>query len=60
MYLEVILSQIVLSSTQNPNDPTILANRRRVVYVEGLFDVISEDHCRQKGHVGSKKRYLYI
>ena len=40
---------------QNPNDPTILGNWRRVAFVEEFFDIIQEIHCREKGHIGSKK-----
>lgn len=40
---------------KNENDPTILSGWRRVVPVEEFFDIISEVHCKEKGHVGSKK-----
>lgn len=48
-------AQIVCLSLQNPNDPTILASWRRVAFVDEFFDIIKEVHCREKGHVGSKK-----
>ena len=50
-----INKNVELIFLQNPNDPTILASWRRVVFVEDLFDVIKEVHCREKGHVGLKK-----
>ena len=40
---------------QNDNDPTILSGWQCEVPVEEFFDVISEVHCRGKGHIGSKK-----
>ena len=49
------MSLFCLHNKQNENDPTILSEWRRVVPVEDFFDAISEIHCKQKGHIGSKK-----
>ena len=53
LLLPVIL--ILLLLIQNENDPTILSGWRRVVPVEEFFEIISEVHCNEKGHIGSKK-----
>lgn len=50
--LSALLTGLLL---QNPNDPTILAKWRRVAFVEDFFEILKEVHCKEKGHVGSKK-----
>ena len=40
---------------QNPNDPTILSEWRRVAFVENFFDILTDIHCKEKGHIGTKK-----
>ena len=45
---------IICLSLQNPNYPTILASWRRVAFVDEFFDT-KNIHCKEKGHVGSKK-----
>ncbi len=40
---------------QNPNDPTMLSEWRRVAFVENFFGILEEVHCREKGHIGQKK-----
>ena len=42
---------------QNPNNPSILLEwiRRRVALVEDFYHIITEVHCKEKGHVGTKK-----
>ena len=40
---------------QNPNDPTILSEWRRVAFIEDFYDILTEVHCREKGHMGIKK-----
>ena len=40
---------------QNPNDPTILSSWRQVAFVEDFFDILKDIHCKEKGHIGSKK-----
>ena len=50
-----ILTYLRLNS-QNTNDTTVMAKwRRRVAFIDEFFDIIEEVHCRQKGHIGSKK-----
>ena len=39
----------------NTNDITVMAKSRRAAFMDEFFDIIEEVHCRQKGHVGSKK-----
>ena len=39
----------------NTNDTTVMAKWRRVAFKDEFFDIIEEVHCRQKGHIGSKK-----
>ena len=46
---------LLLLLVQNENEPTILSGWRRVVPVEEFFEIISEVHCNEKGHIGSKK-----
>ena len=48
-------STIICLSLQNPNDWTILASWRKVACVDEFFDIIKEIHCKERGHVGSKK-----
>ena len=45
---------------QNTNDTTVMAKWRRVAFIDELFDIIEEVHCRQKGHIGSKKTILEV
>ena len=33
----------------------IMAKWRRIAFIDEFFDIIEEVHCRQKGHIGSKK-----
>ena len=40
---------------QNPNDPTIISEWRRVAFVENFFDILTEIHCKEKEHIGTKK-----
>ena len=56
LYSSLLISHYyLLFYIQNENDPTILSGWRRVVPVEEFFDIISEVHCNEKGHIGSKK-----
>ena len=47
-------------SKNNNEHATSLSEWRKVVFVEDLYDVISEVHCREKGHIGSKKTVAEI
>ena len=40
---------------QNPNDPTILSEWRRVAFVEDFYNILTQVHCKEKGHIGTKK-----
>ena len=59
MYLaRLLLGTSVNTKTyifQNPNDPTILSEWRRVAFVENFFDILTDIHCKEKGHIGTKK-----
>ena len=44
-----------MKHSQNTNDTTVMAKWRRVAIIDEFFDIIEEVHCRQKGHIGSKK-----
>ena len=46
---------LYLLNSQNTNDTTVMAKWRRVAFIDEFFDIIEEVHCRQKGHIGSKK-----
>ena len=37
------------------DDTTVMAKWRQVAFIDEFFDIIEEAHCRQKGHIGSKK-----
>ena len=50
-----IFHNLITSLPQNLNDPNILATWRQVEFTEDFFDIIKDVHCRQKGHIGSKK-----
>ena len=45
---------------QNPNDPTILSDWRRVAFVEDFFDILNKVHCKEKGHIGEKKTVIEV
>ena len=45
---------------QNPNDPTILSDWRRVAFVEDFYDILKEVHCQEKGHIGEKKTVIEV
>ena len=47
-------------SKNNNEHATSLSEWRKVVFVEDLYDAISEVHCREKGHIGSKKTVAEI
>jgi len=43
------------TKNEDPNNPTVLSGWRRVAFVEEFFDILTEVHCKEKGHIGSKK-----
>ena len=47
--------RIYVLHSQNTNDTTVMVKWRRVAFIDEFFDIIEEVHCRQKGHIGSKK-----
>ena len=53
MYLaRLLLGTSVNTKTyifQNPNE------WRRVAFVENFFDILTDIHCKEKGHIGTKK-----
>ena len=51
----MICSILYMLNSQNTNDTTVMAKWRRVAFIDEFFDIIEEVHCRQKGHIGSKK-----
>ena len=46
---------IILQSLQDVNNPTILSEWRWVAFIEEFFDILTDIHCKEKGHIGSKK-----
>ena len=45
---------------QNENDPTFMSKWRRVAFVEDFYDILTEIHCQEKGHIGEKKTVVEV
>ena len=45
---------------QNENDPTFKSQWRRVAFVEDFYDILTQIHCQEKGHIGEKKTAMEV